>query len=77
MPPRQALVQQTNSDTDYVFYIHPSEGISSLTISSKLNGSNYLAWSLYMQHTLGAKNKLAQTIVFHWWYDSYTWSSSS
>jgi hypothetical protein len=47
-----------NSDTDSPYYVHPSEGPNSLTISPKLNGSNYLAWSRSMQRALGAKNKL-------------------
>jgi len=57
MAPRQ--VQQSNSDTKLVFYVHPSEGPNSLTISPELNGSHHLAWSRSMQRTLGAKNKLA------------------
>jgi len=42
-----------------VYYVHPSEGHSSLAITPKLNDSNYLAWSQSMQHDLGVKNKLA------------------
>jgi len=58
MAPRQASTSQSNFDTDSVYYVHPSEGPSSLAISLKLKGSNYLAWSRSMQHALGAKNKL-------------------
>jgi len=57
MAPRQ--VQHSNSDTDSVFYVHPSEGPNSLTITPKLTGSNYLAWSYSLQRALGAKNKLS------------------
>jgi len=57
MVPRQ--IRHSNSDTDSIFYVHPSEGANSLTISPKLNGLNYLASSHSMQHALGAKNKLA------------------
>nr|ABD32757.1 Integrase, catalytic region [Medicago truncatula] len=46
----------SNSDSPY--YIHPSDGPSSLIITPKLNGSNYLAWHRSMQRALGAKNKL-------------------
>jgi len=33
----------SNSDSDSPYYIHPSDGPSSLIITPKLNGSNYLA----------------------------------
>lgn len=46
------------ADIDSSYYVHPSEGPSSVCISPKLNGSNYLAWSKSMQRALGAKNKL-------------------
>jgi hypothetical protein len=59
MAPRQASTSQSNSDTDSVYYVHPSKGPSSLAISLNLKGSNYLAWSRSMQRALGAKNKLA------------------
>jgi hypothetical protein len=48
----------SNSDFDSPYYIHPSDGPSSLAITPKLNGSNYLAWHRSMQRALGAKNKL-------------------
>jgi len=38
--------------------VHLSDGPSSLIITPKLNGSNYLAWHRSMQRALGAKNKL-------------------
>jgi len=57
MPPRQApiIVQQANIDS--VFYVHPSEGPNSVTVTPLLTGSNYLAWSRSMKHALGTKNK--------------------
>ena len=48
----------SNSDSDSPYYIHPSDGPSSLVITPKLNGSNYLAWQRSMQRAMGAKNKL-------------------
>lgn len=48
----------SNSDTDSAYYVHSSEGPSSLVIAPKLNGSNYLAWNRSMKRALRAKNKL-------------------
>jgi len=48
----------TQPYTEYEYFVHPSEGPNSLTVSPKLNGSNYLAWKRSMQCTLGTKNKL-------------------
>ncbi|MCH80297.1 hypothetical protein A2U01_0001064 [Trifolium medium] len=61
MPPRQvpAPVQAPLKNSDSVFYVHPSEGPNSLTVTPQLKGSNCLAWSRSMRHALGAKNKLA------------------
>ncbi|CAJ2636021.1 unnamed protein product [Trifolium pratense] len=60
MPPRQAPIvappQLNNADS--IFYVHPSEGPNSLTVTPQLNGSNYLAWNHSMRRALGAKNKL-------------------
>lgn len=60
MPPRAvpAHLQQPNQDNDYAFFVHPSEGPNSLTVSLKLNGSNYIAWYRSMQQALGTKDKL-------------------
>jgi len=43
MPPRVApiIVQQPN--TDSIYYVHPSEGPNSVTVTPLLTGSNYLA----------------------------------
>jgi transposase InsO family protein len=51
--------QQPHADTDSIFYVHPSEGPNTVTVTPLLTGSNYLAWSRSMQRALGAKNKLA------------------
>jgi len=53
MPPRNQ-----GPDQESPFYVHPSEGPSSLTVSLKLDGSNYLAWNRSMKRSLGTKNKL-------------------
>ncbi|MCI52510.1 hypothetical protein A2U01_0073754 [Trifolium medium] len=45
-------------DTDSIFYIHPSEGPNSVSVTPKLIGSNFLAWNRAMQRALGSKNKL-------------------
>ena len=50
--------QNTQENTDSVFYVHPSEGPNSVIVTPLLTGSNYLAWSRFMQCALGAKNKL-------------------
>jgi len=48
----------TQPDIEYEYFVHPSEGPNSLTVSPKLNGSYYLAWKRSMQRALGTKNKL-------------------
>jgi hypothetical protein len=58
MPPRAAPIHPPPIDSDSVFYVHPSEGPNSVTVTPQLNGSNYLAWSRSMRRALGAKNKL-------------------
>jgi hypothetical protein len=40
MPPRVAPVHPPPIDSDSVFYVHPSEGPSSVTVTPHLNGSN-------------------------------------
>jgi len=50
--------RQNSPDTDSPFYVHPSESPTSLNITPKLDGSNYLAWSCSMQRAPGTKNKL-------------------
>jgi hypothetical protein len=51
---RGALQQDTESE----YFAHPSEGPNSLTVSPKLNGSNYLAWKRSMERAFGTKNTL-------------------
>jgi len=51
--------QQPQVNTDFIFYVHPSEGPNTVTVMPLLTGSNYLAWRRSMQRALGAKNKLA------------------
>jgi hypothetical protein len=55
MPPRVAPIP--NSDTDSIFYVHPSDGPNSVTVTPLLDGTNYLSWSRSMKRALGAKNK--------------------
>jgi len=59
MPPRTApvILQQTN--TDSVYYVHPSKGPNFVTVTPLLTGSNYLAWSRSMKRALGVNNKFA------------------
>jgi len=54
MPPRviPAHIQQ---DIDAAFFVHLSEGPHSLVVTPKLNGSNYLASSRFMQRALRTK----------------------
>ncbi|CAJ2644691.1 unnamed protein product [Trifolium pratense] len=61
MPPRIAPVPAPipPNNTDSFFYVHPSEGPNSVTVTPQLTGGNYLAWSRSMRRALGAKNKLA------------------
>jgi hypothetical protein len=40
-----------------VYYVHSSDGPSSVSISPKLTHSNYHSWTRLMRRALGAKNK--------------------
>jgi len=40
-----------------VYYIHPSDGPSSVTVALVLNNSNYHSWARLMRRALGGKNK--------------------
>lgn len=51
-------LQQHDYDSIYFTFIQNKEP-NSVTITPKLNGSNYLAWSLSMQCALDAKNELS------------------
>jgi hypothetical protein len=53
-PPLDPQLDQTSP-----YYVHPSDGPSSVTITPKLNGSsNYHAWARSMKRALGGKMKL-------------------
>jgi len=53
VPPIQDPSQQLGN----VYFVHASDGSSSVSISPVLNHSNYHSWVRSMQRTLGAKNK--------------------
>jgi len=59
MPPRAApiIIQQPN--TNFIYYVHPSEGPNFVTVTPLLTDPNYLAWSRSMKCALGTKNKFA------------------
>jgi hypothetical protein len=40
-----------------VYYVHSSDGPSSVSVTPKLNHSNYDSWTRSMRRALGAKNK--------------------
>jgi hypothetical protein len=40
-----------------VYYVHSSDGPSSVSVTPKLNHSNYHSWTRSMRRALGAKNK--------------------
>jgi hypothetical protein len=58
MPPRAAPVTEPTSDPSSPFFVHPSDGPSSVKVTPVLNGANYHAWSRSMRRALGAKLKL-------------------
>lgn len=44
-------------DTTSPYYVHPSEGPNSVSITPQLDVTNYLAWARAMRRALGSKNK--------------------
>lgn len=42
-----------------MYYIHSSDGTNSIRDTSKINGSSYIGWIIYMRRALGEKNKLS------------------
>jgi hypothetical protein len=50
--------RNSSPDTESVYFVHPSENPNSLSITPKLTGSNYIAWSRTVERSLGTKNKL-------------------
>lgn len=61
MPPRVFHVANRiiNGGIDFVYYVHLSEGLISVSITPQFNGSNYITWSCSTHSALGAKNILA------------------
>jgi hypothetical protein len=60
MPPRVAPIppQEPSSDPSSPYFVHASDGPSSVKVTPVLNGSNYHAWSRTMRRALGGKLKL-------------------
>lgn len=48
----------SNDNYNNPFYLHPSDNLGNVLVSSLLNGDNYHTWSRAMQMALTAKNKL-------------------
>jgi hypothetical protein len=57
MPPRVAP-PEPQLDATSPYYVHPSDGPSSVSVTPQLTGSNYHSWSRSMKRALGAKMKL-------------------
>lgn len=59
MPPRLAPVPPIDPSMDQTspFFVHPSDGPSSVTVTPVLSGSNYHTWARSMRRALGAKMK--------------------
>jgi hypothetical protein len=58
MPPRAAPVLDPSMDQSSPYYVHSSDGPSSVKVTPLLVGSNYHAWSRSMRRALGGKMKL-------------------
>ncbi|KAK2451623.1 putative mitochondrial protein [Trifolium repens] len=58
MPPRVAPTLDPTSDPSSPFFVHPSDGPSTVKVSPVLTGANYHAWSRSMRRALGAKLKI-------------------
>ncbi|MCI64474.1 hypothetical protein A2U01_0085732, partial [Trifolium medium] len=61
MPPRVAPAP-SNGDANSVYYVHPSEGLNSVTITPQLNGSNYLSWSVRCNALLAPRTSLCSSM---------------
>ncbi|MCI53575.1 receptor-like serine/threonine kinase, partial [Trifolium medium] len=57
MPPRLAP-PEPSLDQSSPFFVHPSDGPSSVVVTPLLTGSNYHSWSRTMRRALGGKMKL-------------------
>lgn len=64
MPPRQnpQILQQNQVNIDSIFYVHLSDGPNSVTVTTLLTCSNYLAWSRSMQRALGVKTSSSSSM---------------
>jgi hypothetical protein len=58
MPLRVAPVLNPSTDQSSPYYVHSSDGPSSVKVTPLLIGSNYHAWSRSMRRALGGKLKL-------------------
>jgi hypothetical protein len=56
MAPTTVMVDPSQQPGN-VYYVHSSDGPSSVSISPKLTHSNYHSWRRSMRRALGAKNK--------------------
>ncbi|CAJ2633614.1 unnamed protein product [Trifolium pratense] len=52
------LVQDPSNNPGDVYYVHPSDGPTTVVVKPVLNHSNYQAWARSMKRALGGKNKL-------------------
>ncbi|CAJ2652049.1 unnamed protein product [Trifolium pratense] len=57
MPPRVAPPMDPSTDPSNPFYVHSSDGPSSVKVTPLLNGTNYHSWARSMRRALGAKLK--------------------
>ncbi|MCI35227.1 retrovirus-related Pol polyprotein from transposon TNT 1-94, partial [Trifolium medium] len=59
MPPRVAPVAPVDPVLDQTspYFVHPSDGPSSVTVKPVLDGSNYHSWARSMRRALGGKMK--------------------
>ncbi|CAK8567026.1 unnamed protein product [Lathyrus sativus] len=58
MPHHNTNMVLVQPQLDSLYYIHLSDGRNSVTVTPKLDGTNYDGWSRSMRRALGAKNKL-------------------
>jgi len=72
-PPPIVDDKSLNQDSSSPFYIHPSEGPSTVVISPLLMGNNYHSWSRSFRMALVSKNKMTfisgsipDPSYFHW-----------
>jgi hypothetical protein len=56
--PNAVVYADPSQNPGDVYYVHPSDGPSSITVKPVLTHSNYQAWARSMKRALGGKNKL-------------------